>query len=103
MNTTARFIGVACQKKAPTAKHRPVLWENMLGTVYARNEKGVCKYFDYDIKSAKEYVGLSTLSDLRLWRAGKSSSENSPRPGQFVLYGVFGAAADGETAVRGDA
>lgn len=68
MTNTANFIGVPCRKMQPTLKHRPALWECMLGTVYAMNEQGVTRYFDYDWKAAIKWAGISDTSDARLAR-----------------------------------
>jgi hypothetical protein len=39
-----------------TNKHHPMVWENMLGTVMARNpHTGEAKYFDYNHKAAREF------------------------------------------------
>ena len=80
----------------PTMKHRPAIWENMLGTVYAMNDARECKYFDYDYEAALAFAGVSSdnsTGDNRLskpvrrcsWiRKGCWSSE--PRRGQLVLW-----------------
>lgn len=57
----------ATAKKAkPTKAHRPALWENMLGTVYARNASGVVKYCDYRYEEAIAHIGVH--SDVRVSR-----------------------------------
>ncbi len=66
-NTAALNAFRASAKKAkPTNAHRPALWENMLGTVYAANRDGVAKYFDYNWKDALEHVGAH--HDVRVSR-----------------------------------
>lgn len=45
-------------KAKPTLKHRPAIWECMLGTVYAMNDDGDIKYFDYDYDAAMEFAGI---------------------------------------------
>jgi hypothetical protein len=67
------WLGVPVRKMKPTLEHRPALWECMLGTVYARNDEGVTKYFDYDLEGAKEYAGVANpheanLRDARLYK-----------------------------------
>ena len=52
-------------RKKRTKKHRPALWECMLGTVEAVNDEGVVKYFDYNFKEALEYAGVSWDRDPR--------------------------------------
>jgi len=64
MDTT--FLKVPCSRKPPTRGHRPALWECMLGTVYALNEAGECKYFDYDHTAAAAFAGVTLTADNRL-------------------------------------
>ena len=45
-------------KKKPTLKHRPAIWECMLGTVYAMNDDREVKYFDYDWDAARAFAGV---------------------------------------------
>lgn len=86
MGLATPFVGV---KKKPTLKHRPLLWENMLGTVYARNIQGKTEYFDYNWKAAHEFAQVSRHTDLRLARnTSDSGYEGSPRRGQWVMYGI---------------
>lgn len=62
------FIGISAQKKPPTKNHRPAIWENMLGTVYAMNDSFETKYFDYNWDAAKEYAGISNKKDVRIYK-----------------------------------
>lgn len=79
-------------KKKITKKHRPLIWENMLGTVYADNplSEEDPKYFDYDYEAARKYAGITDgkVTDLRLDRATRTRTDG-PRQGQLVLYGVI--------------
>ena len=75
-----------------TAKHKPLIWENMLGTVYARdfNDSGstkAAKYFDYDWDAAHEYAGVDKCTDLRISRV-KTAYANYPKVGKLVLWGI---------------
>lgn len=92
----ARFLGVPCLKMKPTRQHRPAVWENMLGTVYALDDKGECKYFDYDLKAALEFAGVDKKApDNRVYRVTRETnygyvrsgcSEANPRLGKLVLW-----------------
>ena len=68
--TDANFADIKCKNKKPTLKHRPALWENMLGTVYAMNDEGEVKYFDYDWDAAKEFAGIHWKRDPRVFKNG---------------------------------
>jgi hypothetical protein len=74
----------------PTRKHRPAIWENMLGTVYARNDKGETRYFDYKHKEAIEFSGVEGAQDARLCNniasLDRRKGLNEPRLGQLVLW-----------------
>lgn len=48
----------ALRLKSPTQKHRPAMWEGILGAVYAMNDKRVIKYFDFDYKGARAWCGI---------------------------------------------
>jgi hypothetical protein len=76
------------RKMRPTLRHRPALWENMLGTVYACNAAGVTEYFDYDYAAALRHVGAH--EDVRVWRAThREAGHGRPRPRQLVWYVRF--------------
>ena len=88
---THPFAGA--RKMKPTKKHRPAIWENMLGTVMAMNAEGVIKYFDYDWDGAREFAGVTEDSDPRVFRNpghysyGKGGLYGGgPRRGQLVLW-----------------
>ena len=83
--------------KRPTKKHRPAIWENMLGTVWALNSEGIAVYFDYNWDAARAHAGidLNADQDLRLARFQghvsyvKNSSmfdPKGPSKGQMVLW-----------------
>lgn len=71
-------------KKPPTQHHRPALWENMLGTLYARHHNGETKYFDYDYADAIAFVGEAR--DVRVYRNKKNYGYDGPRVGQLVWW-----------------
>lgn len=77
------------RKMPPTKKHRPAVWENILGTVYAYNGKAV-RYFDYDWEAAWKYAGVTEGVDPRLYKVNKhvnyTDSRNEPRFGRLVLW-----------------
>lgn len=52
------YAGVEARIMRPTKRHRPVMWEGILGTVYACSPEGEVKYFDYDWKGAAEFCGV---------------------------------------------
>lgn len=88
-----RFLGIPCKKMAPALTHRPAIWENMLGTVYALNDLGECQYFDYDYDAAKAFAGIADDRDVRIARAPrglswiqKGCTEANPRRGKLVLW-----------------
>lgn len=85
------------EKKNPTKKHRPAIWENMLGTVYARNDAGETRYFDYDWYAAREFAGVdeegrdprvARLTDSVRRAAGYfgGAGTMAPRDGQVILW-----------------
>lgn len=91
------YLGLNCISAKPTKKFKPAIWECMLGTIYAQNEKGVTKYFDYDYKAARRFCGaedwrgvqipetmlrLSKYNTIRVY----CSDEKTPRNGQKVLW-----------------
>jgi len=101
MTTTRVTNPLALGRKAkPTKQHRPAVWENMLGTVYAMNEAKEVRYFDYDYEAALVFAGLtraklmdlSTELDLRTarktlpYRYTNGASHEEPRKGQMVLW-----------------
>lgn len=55
---------------APTRRHRPAVWEAMLGTVYAMNAAREVRYFDYDHAAAVEFAGLG--DDVRWGKRPKA-------------------------------
>lgn len=91
---TVKFLGVTCRTLKPT-KHRPAVWENMLGTVYALNDAGECRYFDYNVDAALEFAGVTPERDPRAFRVvrgekcryiRKGATEAEPREGKMVLW-----------------
>lgn len=82
------------KKAKPTQKHRPAIWENMLGTLYAMNDRGQVKYFDYAYFDAVEFAGITKENvptlDIRVERNSHSMNYGyeymMPRKGQLVWY-----------------
>lgn len=76
----------------PTQKHRPAIWENMLGTVYARNAAGEVRYFDYKWNDARAFAGVDVEgADPRVWKtrdrvSAGPHSEHTISRGKLVLY-----------------
>ena len=96
METTHRFLNVPCRKMPPTKKHRPAVWECMLGAVYALNAAGECRYFDYDFKGALAFAGVDKAAlDNRVAKVTRQTnygyvrsgcSEANPGVGKLVLW-----------------
>ena len=91
MNANRTFIGVQARKMKPTKKHRPAIWEAMLGTVNAMNSDGETQYCDYRRDEAKEFAGLDNATDFRLWKFdggnyARGYYSANPRKGQLVLW-----------------
>ena len=87
------YLGVEAKKMPPTKKHRPAIWEMMLGTVNAMNDEGEVKYFDYDHDAAKEFAGVAEKKDPRVFKSksklvvgGDCYSTKNVRRGQMVLW-----------------
>lgn len=97
-NYRRRWLGAVCRKMKPTRRHRPAVWECILGTVYAMNEAGECRYFDYNYEDAFAFAGVdmgNATGDNRINRVPKDRrcgwvrsgcSEANPRPGKFVFW-----------------
>jgi hypothetical protein len=80
---------------APTRNHRPAVWECMLGTVYALNDAGECRYFDYDHAAALAFAGVDVKADNRSHRVTRllnfqyvksGAIEGNPNVGKLVLW-----------------
>lgn len=93
-----------------TKLHQPLIWEMMLGTVYARCPAEYVRYFDYKYEEAHAFACVDQFYDLRIcknpaktpsWYGhGKVKiikngveviSEElfcSPKPGQIALWGI---------------
>ena len=87
------YIGVLCRKMKPTKKHRPAIWENLLGTVMAMNDLGETHYFDYDWDAAKAHAGVDGDSDPRLFKmkehvrySNGQHTLSDPQRGKLVLW-----------------
>jgi hypothetical protein len=74
--------------KGVTKKHRPLVWECMLGTVYAMKPgEHEADYFDYDYSKAHAHAAVAQCSDLRVCRV-KTRYAGYPRVGQLALWGI---------------
>lgn len=62
-------------RKPPTNKHRPAIWECMLGTVYAQNDAGEVKYFDYRWDEARAFAGVAPDRDPRVAKAATAGGQ----------------------------
>ena len=85
MNNSPFAGGIA--KPTVTKRHSPLIWECLLGTVYARNANGEVKYFDYDYAGAREFAGVAQATDLRVSKT-KKVYQGYPRYGQLALWGI---------------
>lgn len=61
-------------RRPPTNKHRPAIWECMLGTVYAMDDQGEVRYFDYRWDEARAFAGVSPDRDPRVAKASSASN-----------------------------
>lgn len=92
--TTPTHPFAGARRMKPTQKHRPAIWEAMLGTVEAMNPDGKVKYFDYDWDAARAYAEVDAPeADPRVARTPSparcrysNDSSRDPRPGQFALW-----------------
>lgn len=91
---TTYFLGVKASAAPPTKAHRPAVWECMLGTVYAMNAAGECRYFDYDHAAALAFSGaksdgaeprLARVKEPKGW-IRKGATDANPRRGRLVLW-----------------
>lgn len=76
-----------------TRGHRPLVWECMLGTVYARSPEGKTEYFDYDYAAARGWAQVDEHTDLRTCKSPRDHARGGdgptgPRQGRFALWGV---------------
>ena len=87
MSTNPLTLG---RKATPTRKHRPAIWECILGTVYAMNDAGEVRYFDYKWDDAVAFAGVTPERDPRTARAPQKMSVggrgDSIRSSQNVLW-----------------
>lgn len=75
------------KKRGITQRHRPLIWENMLGTVMARSPEGVVTYFDYDWDAARAHAQVDGHTDLRIAPC-KTSYQGWPAQGRYALWGI---------------
>lgn len=90
------FAGVTAPRRKPTRQHRPAMWENLLGTVYAMNDERQVRYFDYDWPAAREWSGVEDPDrDPRIWKETRRRRWNprapsrrltGPKKGRLVLW-----------------
>jgi hypothetical protein len=88
-----------------TLKHVPLIWENMLGTVYARDPAtSRIEYFDYKFEEARAFAKVAECTDLRIsrdhlsshrvaskrwWNTDNAPGSANPGPGlKVALWGV---------------
>ncbi len=87
---TSSYLGVRCNVASPKQGYRPAVWECMLGTVYAMNDSGVVRYFDYKHDEALVFAGIVPGRELRLAKCRKGyrygSSDDGPSAGRLVLW-----------------
>jgi hypothetical protein len=82
------------RRMKPTKMHRPVLWECMLGAVYAADVAGDARYYDYDYTAAVARIGM--VADVRVHRADRAMTVRSDdgaeyyiRKGQWVWWATL--------------
>ena len=87
------YLGkVQAKRMKPTLRHRPAIWEAMLGTVYAMNDNREIEYFDYYWDDAIEFANIKDKKDVRLAKQtmrvsyGTNSPSSEPRLKQIVLW-----------------
>lgn len=68
-----RVLDIEGRKMKPTKRHRPAIWECILGAVFAMNENREVKYFDYDHEGAKEFGGINNSNDVRFYKYNKET------------------------------
>lgn len=74
-----------------TRRHRPLVWECMLGTVYARDPSDPSAepvYFDYDWDAARKHARVEDCLDLRTAKCAFQYA-GYPRLGKLALWGVY--------------
>lgn len=72
--TSHRFNDIDLRVMKPTRSHRLAITPGILGTVYAVNDQGECRYFDYDYAAAMEFAGLTQARDPRYYHATRACS-----------------------------
>jgi hypothetical protein len=83
------WAGASRAFKGYTQKHTPLLWEMMLGTVYAKAPgEYESTYFDYDYEAAHAHIQLDKYEDLRVCKV-KYAYQGWPRQGKWALFGVY--------------
>ena len=85
MAKTVNFLGlIRAKNMKPTLKHRPAIWECMLGTVFAMNDEREIKYFDFKWKDALEFAGVKNKQDIRVFK--NVVHAKGPRTKQIALW-----------------
>lgn len=80
------------KKARPTKNHRLAIVPGILGTYYAVDERGECRYFDYDREAAFAFGGVTPDRDPRQAPAGpyqyvrRGATEGNPKPGQACIW-----------------
>jgi hypothetical protein len=90
MSTKVSHPFEGARKMKPTLKHTPVIWECMLGTVYAcAPERGSeVRYMDYDWEAARALADVRPERDPRVYRAPRAMTIGGQpiSKGQRLLY-----------------
>jgi len=91
MTKMTTYRGIPARKMKPTKRHRPAVWEGILGAVYAMNAQRQTRYFDYDWPGALQWAGYSEDNDPRVWRFDQhvryaDDPLDNPTRGRLVLW-----------------
>lgn len=90
MAKTTLYLGRKARKMKPTKKHRPAVWECILGTVHARDDSGQVRYFDYDYDAAFAFACATEDRDPRVWKYNGPRNWgfdlDNPRQNQLVFW-----------------
>lgn len=86
-NDSKPFFG-APKKASYTNKHRPLVWESMLGQVKAlKHGDDEAKHFGYNYEDAHKHAETENHTDLRVARV-KHSYAGWPLKGRIALFGI---------------
>ena len=86
-NKEKPFFG-APRKESYTNKHRPLVWEGILGEVNAlKHGDEEAKHFGYNYENAHNHAGTESHDDLRVCKV-KHSYAGWPPKGRLALFGI---------------